>query len=596
VLWIAALSAMNGHGLEACFGWSGHTSRVYEVATAERPRRIFDRRKPPVLRLLVVTTRRVGGCALAAVVGLAASAWANPFTTKVADSPEARRLEPATPEVIVGRSQGAPRVLKLRFYADRDYRAVTLRWQERARAWLDVLNRVVTPGLGVRFEAESFRRWDRQSSNGGLEPILAELVQKDGAGDVDLVVGLVSALPLVTASLHEIGMARELGKHFVLRAMADAEEARALDRYLGGVDRLEREALYSRRKWHKEMAVFLHEWAHTLGAPHSSEEQDFMNVTYSHQMRRFSAAGISLLGVALGCRAAEREKGSLDWRPLLAFLETTTDASWYTRDREAEIAWLRKNPQQAREVSPEENREATAWNEAVRLLEAAEEQRKAGEAGGALLSVDQAAEQAQPLSAGGPVWLAVAQSYLRLRALTRAAQAIDKAGTGDAVATTAEHIKRAQRMYGLGKVAPDREPEYTRAFDEIGEALGADLPRARSLLERALTAFPAAPGLTMLACEARLRAGRGAQAEKQCVAALDGAPDLPRAHYLLGLIRLNGGKRDAALDELKRAMTLDPDDPAPWSTLADLYRMTRRRDERAALAEDYQKRFGKPLP
>jgi tetratricopeptide (TPR) repeat protein len=531
-------------------------------------------------------------CALAAVVGLGSGALANPFSTKASESPEAQRLEPATLEVIPGAPRGELRAIRLRFHADRDYRALAPSWQQRARTWLDFLNRVVAPGLGVRFEAESFHRWDRQSPNGGLQPILDELVAKDGGGDVDLVVGLVSALPLVSASLHELGMARELGKHLVLRGMGDAAEARALDKYLYQVDRAEREALYSRRKWHKEMAVFMHEWGHTLGAPHSSNELDFMNIGYSHQMRRFSSAGAALLAVALRCRADERAQGRLDWRPLLAFLETNADPSWYSRDRDAEIAFLRSEPRTERA----DNREATAWNEAVRLLKVAAEQRGAGNAAAALESTDQAAAQAKTLSAGAAVWLSVAQTYLQLAAFTRAAQALEKAGKGPDVEATAARIERGRRSYGPGNVPPESEPEYARTFDEIQAALGADPGRARVLADRALKAFPDAPGISMLACEARLRAGRGAQAEKLCAAAVAQAPELSRAHYLLGLIRLNSGKRDGAMDELKRAVTLDPEDPSPWAVLADLYRVTGRREDRAALAEDYRKRFNKPLP
>src|SRR5690242_327373 len=102
----------------------------------------------------------------------------------------AARYEPA-PLVLPPRPGGGPvQTLRIRFYADDDFRSGGgLKWQDRLRVQLAELNRVVEPGLGVRFEPESFRRWQRSGPSGALAPMLVELERLDPGSDVDWVVG-----------------------------------------------------------------------------------------------------------------------------------------------------------------------------------------------------------------------------------------------------------------------------------------------------------------------------------------------------------------------------------------------------------------------
>jgi len=50
--------------------------------------------------------------------------------------------------------------------------------------------------------------------------MLVELARLDPGLDVDWVVGLVSPLPLVSMSFHDLGWAEVPGRHFVLRGMS----------------------------------------------------------------------------------------------------------------------------------------------------------------------------------------------------------------------------------------------------------------------------------------------------------------------------------------------------------------------------------------
>jgi Flp pilus assembly protein TadD len=72
-------------------------------------------------------------------------------------------------------------------------------------------------------------------------------------------------------------------------------------------------------------------------------------------------------------------------------------------------------------------------------------------------------------------------------------------------------------------------------------------------------------------------------------------PDLPRAHYLLGHIKLNTGAHDGAAAAFKKSIELEPRESGPWKSLADLYRITGKREALATLKEEYQKVFSKPL-
>jgi tetratricopeptide (TPR) repeat protein len=514
-------------------------------------------------------------------------------------------LEPALLEISQRPHHGPPRTLRFRFYADAAYRSNVVRWQERVKGWLDDLNRVVTPGFGVRLEAESFHRWERAAGRASVEQALDDLRTQDVGDEADWVVGLIGPLPLVSTSIHQLGMAEELGRHMVIRGMADLEEARGLERALPATGQGEREKLYSRRKWHKEMSVFLHEWGHTLGAPHSREDTEFMCGGYSNHMTRFSAATQGLLEVALACRTGQPPLAASDCKPLLDYLEHTTAPDWYAEERSREIAFLRdrSRPTQtgsrpAAEGGPVLNaRQSQAWNETVRLLHVAADQVQAGDRDQALASTTAAAEQARSLPDGGaPLWLAVAQTYQQLGAVTRAIEAVARAGQLPDAEDTRSRLQRARRLYGLGPAIPaESEPGYTRTFDELARALG-EGKNIKAALQAALTSYPGAPALTALRCEAELRARRRREAEKLCSAALDAAPEMARAHYLLAMMNLDDGKREGGETHLRRAIDLDPADPNAWHALGDVYRMSGRRKELTDLAEAYQKRFGHRLP
>jgi predicted Zn-dependent protease len=216
---------------------------------------------------------------------------------------QAERLRPAALE----REDGgwrAMRTLRVRLYTDEPaakHESARSEFEERlARA-----NKVLESALRLRLMLEEVRALppQPQAKSQDTEALLLEMEQLDAAQDVDFVVAITSSAPVVTLSFHELGRARVLGKHIVLRTMDDVGELRALE----GFDTLEpteRSRLYQQRKRHKEAAVLLHELGHCLGALHTRDAAELMHPAYDHAMQSFAPANLELMGYVIEDRVA----------------------------------------------------------------------------------------------------------------------------------------------------------------------------------------------------------------------------------------------------------------------------------------------------
>jgi tetratricopeptide (TPR) repeat protein len=194
---------------------------------------------------------------------------------------------------------GPVRKLRVRVYADSDYRDQVLRWRSRVVEQLRRASDVVRGPLGVVFDLESTQPWEHRASGDDLGPSLSELEALDPGMDVDLVIGFVSALKVFTVSQHQLGMARPLGRHMLLREMENPEEVRHLMDALIHLPKDEREALYQERKHHKETSVLLHEWAHTLGVFHVRDSRWMMYPIYEPHQATFAPRSLELIQVSL---------------------------------------------------------------------------------------------------------------------------------------------------------------------------------------------------------------------------------------------------------------------------------------------------------
>lgn len=236
----------------------------------------------------------------------------------------------------------ASRALSVRVYADEGFRSENLRWREKAEALFSAANRVVEPQLGVHFVAVDFVAWNRPSAHTDLAVALAELRDKDPGEDVDLVLGLVGSLNVVSASQEELGYAYAFGAQAVIRNMESPAELEALQATFKHLPDAERESLYQERKVHKEVSVFLHEWAHTLGAFHVSDTAFMMSPAYEPQQAQFAPETLKLLRLALEYSPSSRKSRTVQREfgvKLAALLAEPHGHEGDGPDREAAVKW-----------------------------------------------------------------------------------------------------------------------------------------------------------------------------------------------------------------------------------------------------------------
>jgi hypothetical protein len=228
----------------------------------------------------------------------------------------------------------ATRELRVRFYATPAYAGQTVDYKKQIVDLIADANQVLV-AAGARLSVEGLRTWDDRVTDEHLRTTLQELVAKDAAADVDLVVGLVGGLPRLTRSFHEEGMANVLGKHLVVRAPARVEEERAIDTY-NELSEDDRSRVRRARKRHRALAVFLHEVGHVLGAVHETERHSVMFHEYATDMAGFSASNLTLMRAVVD--AGQRRDAELA-SSLVKTLEGP--GAWDPGERDAQLARLR---------------------------------------------------------------------------------------------------------------------------------------------------------------------------------------------------------------------------------------------------------------
>ncbi len=535
--------------------------------------------------------------------------WKSPVTR---EREAAGRLAPVgfdlTPAVA---ANTAPRTIRVRVYADSDYRGLVMRWQARLRGQLTHINAVAGPVFAVRFEVESFRSWDRSHVGVGLDAIGKELTALDPAREVDLVLGLVTPARGVENSFHVLGEAPTPGHHIVLRGMDDEQEGVALDREYQLLSADERGKLYSDRKAHKEVVLFLHEWGHSAGLLHEDDRTMIMNPSYDPRQTAFSAFDKQVLALVVARRLALPAEAFPESADLLRLYERAPADVGSDKDRAEVVAFLRQASMRSGPARPGAgptpvaglaSADIDAFNGAVdaargghpeeawKLLAPLVDRLRAGAAG----KVDKEKTDA---------WTRVAQLAAGIGALTVAEEAIGHVPRGGAeIEKIAADVERTRERVALPSgarsgLSSEREPAYVAAFWAISALVASsDLKGARARLDGFAAAHPDTAGADVLACELELRAKHAAAATKRCEAALAKFKFASRAHYLLGLCAARAGKGTVAEQHLQEAIHIDPQDTGAWRTLADVYRSEGARGRLDALARRYQAMFSKEMP
>jgi hypothetical protein len=518
---------------------------------------------------------------------------------------------------------GEPRPIRLRIYADQDYRGLMMRWQPKVRAQIDRLNAVVGPVFGVRFEIESFRDWDRSHVGQPLEPILKELEALDPAREVDWVLGLTTPMRGVATSIHQIGGARLLGRHLLMRGMDDEQEFRALEDAFKLLSPDERERLYAERKAHKEVVVFLHEWGHTVGLLHDDDRALIMNPSYDERQRTFSDFDKEVLALVIERRLGRRTELYPESADLLPLYEKAPADEGSDQERAQVLALLRWRAAGGKETAaappapgpaaPVPPPPASAGHPAAELSPADAEAYDRAAAAAQAGHPEEAWRLLSPLMArprpGKPnpqLWTRLARLAATIGALTAAENAIGHGARGDAeLEKIAGDVEAARHRVALPSgsaqagVEADREPAYVAGFWETEGLVAAahfDPLAARARLRDFAAAFPAAPGVELLTCDLELRANHAALAAKHCGAALTKAKEASRAYLLLGLIATRAHRDNVAEARLRSAILLDPETPDAWRALAKLYRGLGAQARLAELDDKHRVLFSTPLP
>ncbi|WP_164014150.1 tetratricopeptide repeat protein [Pyxidicoccus trucidator] len=255
----------------------------------------------------------------------------------------AKQLAPSKLETGSKSASGPVRKLRVRVYADSDYRDQVMRWRSSIVDQLRRASAVVRGPLGVTFELESTHLWERRSSESELDSSLTELEALDPGEGVDLVIGLVSRMKVFSAAQHQLGIGRMFGRHCVLREMGNPEEVQNIMNMLLHLPADEREALYHERRLHKETSVFLHEWAHTLGAFHVQNSAWMMYPNYGTEQAAFAPRTLEMLAVSLRHlpQAHRTPEARVAWaRELKEKLAATVWSDWEGPDKEEVVAWL----------------------------------------------------------------------------------------------------------------------------------------------------------------------------------------------------------------------------------------------------------------
>jgi hypothetical protein len=500
------------------------------------------------------------------------------------------------------RAGGRP--IRLRIYADKDYRAVVIRWQSKARVQIQRINAVVGSVFDAHFEIESMRDWDRSHVGVPLGgPLIDELEALDDGKDVDLVVGLVTPLHGVATSVHSIGWAAYLSRHFLLRGMDDEQEFQAFEREFKLISVEERQRLYADRKAHKEIVCFLHEWGHTLGLIHHEDRKLVMNPAYDPLQTEFSEHDRRIVELVLERRFETRDELFPESAALVPLLEAMPAGEGSEGERAHVLDLVRHRA--AHRSSTKQGGANTvdlpaadieAFNKAVSTL-------NAGRAEDAWKLLAPVVEHAAARTVGGNTWLRIAELAAAMGALTRADEAAGRAGKLPGAQKISAELESTRHRIALPLdaaklgVPPEREPAYFVGYWQAARLIDEDnVAAARARLGELAASFPGAPGLAVLSCDLELRAKHVALATKHCEEALVKFKGATRAHVLLAAIAFRSRKEAVGEQHLRQAILLDPADPTAWRLMAQFYRSTHASKRLADLANEHQALLSSPLP
>jgi hypothetical protein len=297
----------------------------------------------PLLLFAVGGCAQAGGIAMAIGEAVLKGVIERAQARAAADSPRnVQSVKPSTVRLTPPRSEPKTRLtLRVRAYATDDYLSQTPQAEERFREYLDLVSQQTADWIGVKFVLVAFSPWRLWSAGLSGEVLADRLAALDAGGEADLVVGLIGRLAAVPeGEMDVIGRARMLGKHLLLRDLtADADAW--VERWMSDASPGVRRAAFQEVYRHQRLALFLHEWAHTLGAIHSLDDQSIMASAYSRKEDDFDRTNRRIIETTLAWLAGSepRDRAALA-RSLHEILEDSAPGDLVASERERMLSIL----------------------------------------------------------------------------------------------------------------------------------------------------------------------------------------------------------------------------------------------------------------
>jgi len=396
-------------------------------------------------------------------------------------------------------------------------------------------------------------------------------VKLDSGEGVDLVLGMVSALPVFSASQDQLGMAQVPGNHLVLRGVENPEEYQQMVQALNLLEDSEREGLYRERRLHKEVLVLLHEWAHALGAIHDGSSEFVMSPTYQRSQSRFSPASERLvrLGLQFHPIRSMDQDASRSWaKGLQEIVRSTPPDAWEREDRARLESLAARMLDEGGDYLPGEDRRQ--FEKAEKLAEGAEREK--------------AWEVVQPLLARHPRHAGI-QGLGCYLALEREPRAPDTRPRCEAAAKLAPDDGDARLRLAHARLL---QGDLPGASEALADASG----RLASLFKD----FPGSPGLWALQCALDIRHRKNAAARSDCQKAVAADDENAEAHLLLGTLAAWADDWPESSRQLERVLVLDPGHRPTWQQLAEVYRVSGKQQALQDLRGRYRQIYAAELP
>lgn len=440
-----------------------------------------------------------------------------------------RSFEPA-PIAGVGVDSPVRRRLRVRV-AFTDARARSPGWRQRFEASLEAANQALAAAAGLELNVVGYVPWpSRAGSRDTVAAHLEALASFDDGSDVDLVIGLTDPVTFFSQGYDELGAAYIGGRHIVLRGMAGLVERTQFREAFDLVDADDAHALLERRRSFREVAVLLHEVAHTAGAQHVEERHTLMASAIEYRADRFP-------------------------EPTLVHLRQLAEGP---EPRAAETR-TREGPE-ARAAGSSER----GGPEAIAVPEA----RAAGSAVGPRTQA-RAVGEAFPGSALGSKlefgWPSVDPEALVDALRFEEAEAALEGRSDPFACALRSRMAQARARLGGEDLPPEQRPAARLA---VKRAIAPGLaPSERSERVAAVTtSYEASSAALVATCFRDFERRAGAKA---CAEALELDPDLSVPNLLLGLA-LRGRQTERALALLSRAVRIDPELKLGWRILSGM--------------------------